>query len=274
MAELNRIETRFQKLRQEGRKAFIAFTTAGFPNLAAYPQLLEKLPEAGVDLIEIGVPFSDPMADGPAIQAANNQALREGITLAKILDMVRYFRTKDNETPIVLMGYYNPIYSYGMMRFLDDAQKAGVDGFIVPDLPPEEDEEFRVPAKARGLNVIRLVTPTTDKTRLPTVLKDASGFLYYVSITGITGGASADAANVKEHIDAVRAQTDLPIAIGFGVNTPAQAKEMATLADGVIVGSAIVKRASAHLDDHGKPASGMQADVLTFVSDLANAVHG
>jgi len=274
MAEPNRIDTRFHTLREQGRKAFIAFTTAGYPNLGAYPLLLEKLPAAGVDLIEIGVPFSDPMADGPAIQAANNQALREGITLAKILDMVRDFRTKDNETPIVLMGYYNPIYSYGPMRFLDDAQKAGVDGFIVPDLPPEEDEEFRVPAAARGLRVIRLVTPTTDAERLPTVLKDASGFLYYVSITGITGSASAEAANVKTNIDAIRAQSDLPIAIGFGVNTPAQAHEMAALADGVIIGSAIVKRISAHLDDYGKPSPTMLDDALTFVGDLAKAVHG
>ena len=273
MSQPNRIEARFAALKNAGSKAFIAFTTAGYPDLETYPALLAKLPAVGVDLIEIGVPFSDPMADGPAIQAANNQALRKGISLARILGMVRDFRAHDNETPIVLMGYYNPIYSYGMMRFLDDAQKAGVDGFIIPDLPPEEDEEFRVPAQQRGLNIIRLVTPTTDATRLPVVLDKASGFLYYVSITGITGSASATAHNVSEHVEAIRANSPLPVAIGFGVNTPAQAKEMAQAADGVIVGSAIIKRISAHLDENGVPTQGMIDDVLTLVSDLANAVH-
>lgn len=269
-----RIEARFAALKQAGKKAFITYTTAGYPNMDIYAKLLEAQPEAGVDLIEIGVPFSDPVADGPTIQAAGNHALKEGTTLPKILEMVRTFRETDNETPIILMGYYNPIYSYGMMRFLDDAKKCGVDGFIIPDLPPEEDEEFRVPATERGLCLTRLVTPTTDANRLPVVIKDATGFLYYVSIAGITGSASAQPEEVKKHIDAVRAMSPLPIAVGFGVNTAQQAHDMAAIADGVIVGSAIIKRIGQHMNEEGRSDADLLNDVTNYIRELAVGAHG
>lgn len=270
----NRLEHRLDALRKAGKKAFVTFATAGYPNLDLYADMLGRLPQAGADIIEIGVPFSDPMADGPAIQVANIRALKAGITLHKVLDMVRAFRKKDNETPIVLMGYYNPIYSYGIMKFLDDAAKAGVDGFIIPDLPPEEDAEFRIPAFDRNMNLMRLVTPTTDDKRLPTVLKDASGFIYCVSITGITGSASANVGAINKYVTWLREKTTLPIAIGFGVNTPNQAREMAKTADGVIVGSAIMKRIESHLAAGEEPNKAMIDDALALVKELADAVHG
>ncbi len=273
MSDINRLDARFAQLKEEGRKAFISFTTAGYPSLDAFPQLLKGLPRAGVDIIEIGMPFSDPVADGKAIQEANIQAFKAGITVPKILDMVETFREVDQETPIILMGYYNPIYSYGVMKFLDDAAKIGVDAFIIPDLPPEEDEEFRKPAEERGMYHIRLVTPTTDTNRLPVVLKDAKGFLYCVSVTGITGGKKADPETLRTSILKLRAKTELPIAIGFGVSSPEEAKHMASAADGAIVGSAIMKRIAKHIDGNGLVDDVMLDDVLGFVKDLADGAH-
>jgi len=219
------------------------------------------------------MPFSDPMADGPTIQAANLRALTGGISLVKTLDLVRQFREKNQTTPIVLMGYYNPIYVYGVGKFLREAKRVGVDGLIVVDLPPEEDSELCIPALQHGLNFIRLVTPTTDAKRLPAVLKNASGFLYYVSVAGITGAKTANADTVGAAIAQIRPHSDLPIAIGFGIATPAQAASMAKQADGVIVGSAIVNRIAANLDTHGKAKSGLVQDVLNFVASLAKAAH-
>ncbi|MGE4352155.1 MAG: tryptophan synthase subunit alpha [Bdellovibrionales bacterium] len=273
MSKPNRLEKRFELLRAEGKKALITYATAGYPSLEAYAELLNGLPKAGADIIEVGVPFSDPMADGPIIQAADVRALEIGTTLPKILEMVAAFREQDQDTPILLMGYYNPIYSYGIMRFLDDAAKAGVDGFIIPDLPPEEDAEFRVPAKARDLSFIRFVTPTTDAARLAVITKDAAGFLYCVSVAGITGGASADPSALAKFVEGIRPATDLPVAIGFGVSSPEQARATADAADGVIVGSAIIKRITASLDEKGEPGADMVKDVLGFVKSLADAVH-
>jgi len=271
--EINRLDARLAELKEKGKKAFISFTTAGYPNLEIFPKLLQKLPKAGVDIIEIGMPFSDPMADGEAIQQANIKAFEEGINVHKILDMVEAFRECDTTTPIVLMGYYNPIYSYGLMKFLDDAQKIGVDAFIIPDLPPEEDEEFRKPAQERGMHMIRLVTPTTDANRLPVVLKDAKGFLYCVSVTGITGGKKADPKELELSIRKLRAKTDLPIAIGFGTSTPEEAYNMAKISDGTIVGSAIMKRIASHIDKNGKTSDDMLEDVLSFVKELSDGAH-
>ncbi|MFA6279965.1 MAG: tryptophan synthase subunit alpha [Bdellovibrionales bacterium] len=273
MDTINRLDARFATLKKAGQKAFIPFATAGYPNLELYPEILAGFPKAGADIIEIGMPFSDPMADGPAIQTANLQAFKAGITVPKILNMVRDFRKTDNETPIILMGYYNPIYSYGIMRFLDDARKAGVDAFIIPDLPPEEDAEFRLPAAQRDMLMIRLVTPTTDAGRLPTVLKDAQGFLYCVSIAGITGAATATAASLGNLIGRVREKSTLPIAIGFGVSTPEQAHEMASAADAVIVGSAIMTHIAKRLDGAGNPREGLVREVLSFTAALAQGAH-
>ncbi len=270
---INRLDARFAKLKADGQKAFIPFITAGYPTLELSSALLAGLPQAGADIIEIGMPFSDPMADGPAIQNANLQAFKAGITVPKILEIVRAFRTTDNETPIVLMGYYNPIYSYGIMRFLDDAKKAGVDAFIIPDLPPEEDEEFRVPADARDMFVIRLITPTTNEQRLPTVLKGAKGFLYCVSITGITGAASGNANALTRYVSQVRLKTDLPIAIGFGVKTPEQAHEMAKASDGVIVASVIMDHIAQNLGSEEAPREGLAASTLAFTAALAQGAH-
>jgi tryptophan synthase alpha chain len=273
MHKPNRLENCFTDLKLANKKAFIPYISAGYPDYESSLALFKALPDAGADIIELGMPFSDPMADGPIIQAANTAALTKGITTVKILQMVTEFRKADDVTPIVLMGYYNPIYSYGIMRFLDDAEKAGVDGFIIPDLPPEEDAEFRIPAYDRNMNIIRLATPTTDAERLPTVLKDASGFLYCVAVAGTTGGQSADPAVLCDYVKNMRLQTDLPVAIGFGVNTPEQAKAMATAADGVIVASAIIKRITAKLDDKGEPRPSMSKEVIDFVAQLATAVH-
>ena len=269
----SRIEKRFADLKASGKKALVTFITAGDPDLATSAKILAGLAKAGADIIELSVPFSDPMADGPTIQLANIRAFKAGITLIKVLGMVREFRKADTTTPIVLMGYYNPIYVYGVEKFLAAAKEAGVDGLIVVDLPPEEDAELCEPAKKHGLNFIRLVTPTTDAKRLPAVLKNASGFLYYVSIAGITGTRAADTASVKTAVADLKKHTNLPVAIGFGISTPEQAKTMSSAADGAIVGSAIVNRIVVNLDAEGKAKPGLVEDVLGFVADLANAVH-
>lgn len=269
----SRIEQRFADLKAKGKKALVTFITAGDPDLDTSAKILAGLPKAGADIIEISVPFSDPMADGPTIQLANLRAFKAGISLVKVLAMVSEFRKKNQDTPIVLMGYYNPIYVYGVEKFLAAAKEAGVDGLIVVDLPPEEDAELCEPAQKYGLNFIRLVTPTTDAKRLPAVLKSASGFLYYVSIAGITGTKQADTAFVKKAVEELRKHTSLPVAIGFGISTPEQAKAMADAADGAIVGSAIVGRIAEHLTASGKPKAGLVKNVLGFVGDLAKAVH-
>ena len=261
---MTRIEKKFAALRAEGRKAFVSYIMAGDPDLAASLQLMKGLPGAGVDIIELGMPFTDPMADGPTIQLAGQRALDKGQTLQKTLDMVADFRKGDDETPIVMMGYYNPIYSRGVDRFLADAKEAGVDGLIVVDLPPEEDAELCIPAQRAGLNFIRLATPTTDAKRLPKVLQNTSGFVYYVSITGITGAAAAQATDVGPEVARIKASTDLPVIVGFGITTPEAAQSIASVADGCVVGSAIVKEVGA-----GRPVS----EVLDFVSGLATGAH-
>lgn len=268
-----RIEQRFADLKAKGKKALVAFIAAGDPDLATSAKILKGLTAAGADIIELSVPFSDPMADGPTIEQANLRAFKAGITLAKVLGMVRDFRATDTTTPLVLMGYYNPIYAYGVDKFLNDAKAAGVDGLIVVDLPPEEDAELCEPAKKAGLNFIRLVTPTTDAKRLPSVLRNASGFLYYVSVAGITGTKQAEADTVGAAITELRRHSSLPVAIGFGISTPEQAATMANKADGAIVGSAIVSRIAANLDGEGRAKPGLVDDVLGFVRTLAAATH-
>lgn len=261
---MTRIDATFARLRAQGRKAFVSYIMGGDPDFETSLAVMRGLPGAGVDIIELGVPFTDPMADGPTIQLAGQRALDGGQTLEKTLEMVRRFRAADDTTPIVLMGYYNPIYSRGVDRFLADARAAGVDGLIVVDLPPEEDSELCLPAQAAGLNFIRLATPTTDAHRLPTVLQNTSGFVYYVSITGITGAAVAQATNVAPEVARIKAATDLPVIVGFGINTPDSAQSIASVADGCVVGSAIVK-----LIGEGKPV----AEVLAYVAALAEGAH-
>jgi tryptophan synthase alpha chain len=262
---MSRIDAKFTALKAQGKSAFVAFVMAGDPNYATSLEIVRGLPAAGVDLIELGMPFTDPMADGPSIQLAGQRALAAGQTMAKTLAMVRAFREADHETPIVLMGYYNPIYSMGVDRFLAEAKQAGVDGLIIVDLPPEEDDELCLPAVAAGLHFIRLATPTTDAKRLPKVLQNTSGFVYYVSITGITGAAAAHAAAVAPEVARIKASTSLPVCVGFGVKTPDNAAAIASIADGVVVGSAIVDRI-------GKGDSA--AEVLGFVKALADGAHG
>ncbi|MGB3148067.1 MAG: tryptophan synthase subunit alpha [Paracoccaceae bacterium] len=261
---MTRIDAKFTALGAEGKKAFVAYIMAGDPDYARALELMKGLPGAGVDIIELGMPFTDPMADGPTIQLAGQRALDGGQTLQKTLDMVAEFRKGDAQTPIVMMGYYNPIYSRGVERFLQDAKEAGVDGLIVVDLPPEEDSELCLPAQAAGLNFIRLATPTTDAKRLPKVLQNTSGFVYYVSITGITGAAAATAADVGPEVARIKASTSLPVIVGFGISTPEAAGSIASVADGCVVGSAIVKEIGA-----GKPV----AEVLKFVAALAGGAH-
>jgi tryptophan synthase alpha chain len=268
-----RIEKRFADLKKEGRAALVTFTMAGDPDYATSLALAKALPKAGADLIEIGMPFSDPMADGPSIQAAGVRALKGGQTLDKTLAMVRDFRTGDNATPIVLMGYYNPIYIYGVYRFLSDAKSAGVDGLIVVDLPPEEDDELCIPALKTGVNFIRLATPTTDDKRLPAVLKNTSGFVYYVSITGITGAAAPDTGKVSTAVARIKKHTQLPVAVGFGVRDAARAKAIAEGADGVVVGSALVDALCATLDSDGKPGAQSVNAVTSLVASLAEGVR-
>lgn len=269
-----RLDKRFAKLKAEGRSAFVTFMTACDPDFDASYDILRGLPAAGADVIELGMPFTDPMADGPAIQASSQRALKSGATLHLTLDLVRRFRQTDNDTPIVLMGYYNPIYHMGVAAFLDAAKDAGVDGLIVVDLPPEEDDELCEPAMKAGLNFIRLATPTTDDKRLPAVLANTSGFVYYVSINGITGSASPQARDVAAAVARIKRHTQLPVAVGFGIRTPEQAASIAQAADGAVVGSAIVAAIAAELDAQGKMKSGGPARVLELVADLASAVHG
>ena len=270
----SRIDRRFAALRDEGRAGLVAFVTAGDPDLATSAEILRGLPAAGADVIELGMPFSDPMADGPAIQASSLRALKSGMTLKGVLEMVRGFRAEDPDTPIVLMGYYNPIYRFGVEAFLQAAVAAGVDGLIVVDLPPEEDEEFCIPAIRAGLHFIRLATPTTDDARLSAVLTHTGGFLYYVSIMGITGTRAVNAAAVERAVARLKRHTDLPIAVGFGIKTPEQAAEIAKVADAAVVGSAIVDAVKAGLDDDGRARDGLAATVLGLVTDLAEGVRG
>ncbi|OYX88723.1 MAG: tryptophan synthase subunit alpha [Xanthobacter sp. 35-67-6] len=270
---MTRIATRFAALATEGRPGLVTFITAGDPDGATSLAILKALPEAGADVIELGVPFTDPMADGPAIQAAGLRALRNGQTLARTLEMVRAFRAGDDATPIILMGYYNPIYIYGVERFLGDARAAGVDGLIVVDLPPEEDDELCLPALAAGLDFIRLATPTTDEKRLPAVLRHTAGFVYYVSITGITGSATPDATLVSQAVTRIKKHTDLPVAVGFGVRTPEQARAIAAGADAVVVGSALVEAVRTSLDAEGAATPQTAETVLSLVRDLSAAVR-
>lgn len=272
-ADSGRLAARFAALKAEGRGGFVAFVTAGDPDFDVGMEILHGLPEAGADVIELGMPFTDPMADGPAVQAASLRALKKGQTLAKTLTMVTAFRERDDATPVVLMGYYNPIYSYGVDRFLADAKAAGVDGMIIVDLPPEEDEELCIPALKAGVNFIRLATPTTDEVRLPAVLANASGFVYYVSILGTTGSREIQAAPVVEAVTRIRRHTDLPIAVGFGINTAEQAEAIAASADAAVVGSAIVNRVRDCLDEQGNAAPGTARTVLDFVSELAHGAR-
>ena len=269
----SRIERRFAALAKEQRKAFVAFVTAGDPDYATSEKILHGLPAAGADIIELGMPFSDPMADGPAVQASSLRALKSGQTMRKTLELVRGFRKRDPDTPIVLMGYYNPVYVYPRETFLDDAKAAGVDGLIIVDLPPEADEELCLPAVERGLNFIRLATPTTDAKRLPAVLANTSGFLYYVSITGTTGSAAPDVADVSAHIRRIRKSTRLPIVVGFGVSTPAQARAIGAVADGVAVGSALVNAIRDSLGPNGEVTGKTTSKVLDVVKSLSGALR-
>lgn len=269
-----RIDTRFGELKQQGRPALVTFVMAGDPDLDTSLQILKALPAAGADVIEIGMPFTDPMADGPAIQAAGLRALKTGTTLKKTLGLVRDFRATDNVTPLVLMGYYNPIYIYGVDAFLADAKAAGVDGLIIVDLPPEEDEELCLPAMKAGLNFIRLATPTTDEKRLPAVLANTSGFVYYVSITGITGSASADASAVGTAVQRIKRHTNLPVCVGFGIRTPEAAQAIAAQANGAVVGSALIDALKASLDAEGRATKATVGAVADLVASLAAGVRG
>lgn len=261
---MTRIDDTFARLKREGKKAFVSYIMGGDPDVATSLAVMKGLPAAGVDVIELGMPFTDPMADGPTIQLAGQRALDKGMTMDAVLDMVRAFRAGDATTPIVLMGYYNPIYARGVERFLAEAKEAGIDGLIVVDLPPEEDDELCIPAQKAGINFIRLATPTTDAKRLPKVLQNTSGFVYYVSITGITGAGAAQAGDVAPEVARIKAATDLPVIVGFGITTPDQARAIAGVADGCVVGSAIVKDIGA-----GKPV----AEVLANVAALAGGAH-
>ncbi|WOI57377.1 tryptophan synthase subunit alpha [Palleronia sp. LCG004] len=261
---MGRIAECFERLKSEHRKAFVSYVMAGDPDFDGSLALMQGLPDAGVDIIELGVPFTDPMADGSTIQLAGQRALAGGQTLEKTLEMVRLFRARNTHTPIVLMGYYNPIYSRGVDRFLDDAREAGIDGLIVVDLPPEEDEELCLPAMAKGIDFIRLATPTTDDERLPVVLRNTGGFVYYVSITGITGAAAPEPDDVAPEVARIKTKTDLPVIVGFGIRTPEAAEAIAAIADGCVVGSAIVAEQA-----QGKPVE----EVLSFVRGLAEGAH-
>lgn len=263
---MTRIDDRFQALKAEGKKAFVAYMMASDPEDGTALQIMRGLPGAGVDIIELGMPFTDPMADGPTIQAAGQRALAQGGSVSRTLDMLRAFRAEDSTTPVVLMGYYNPVYARtgGVKQFLKDAAEAGVDGLIIVDLPPEEDAELCIPAAEAGLNFIRLATPTTDDRRLPAVVKNTSGFVYYVSVTGITGGPAASAAEVAPEVARIRAAANLPVVVGFGISTPDAAQQIAAVADGCVVGSAIVKKIG-----EGRPVP----EILDFVRELAAGAH-
>ncbi|WP_164658339.1 tryptophan synthase subunit alpha [Tropicibacter sp. Alg240-R139] len=261
---MTRIDAKFAALKAQGKKAFVSYVMAGDPDFDSSLELVKGLPGAGVDVIELGLPFTDPMADGPTIQLAGQRALEAGMTLDRTLELATEFRKDDDTTPIVLMGYYNPIYSRGVDTFLSQAKAAGIDGLIVVDLPPEEDDELCIPAQNAGLNFIRLATPTTDDNRLPRVLQNTSGFVYYVSITGITGAAEAEATDVGPEVARIKSATDLPVIVGFGINTPAKSQAIASISDGAVVGSAIVSQIGA-----GKPVG----EVLEFVKSLSDGAH-
>ncbi|MDG1438711.1 MAG: tryptophan synthase subunit alpha [Emcibacteraceae bacterium] len=269
---LSRIEKRFEKLKSENRAGLVTFTTAGDPDLATSLEILKGLPAAGADIIELGMPFSDPMADGPAIQEASIRALKGKMTLSKTLDMVKSFREGDQETPIILMGYYNPIYIYGVDHFLEDALSAGIDGLIIVDLPPEEDGELAIPAKKAGMAMIHLSTPTTDNKRLEKILENGSGFLYYVTIAGITGTAKPDLTPVKAALDKFRKISNIPMAVGFGIKTPDDAARFASFADAVVVGSAIVDIIKKNVTEENVANSELTGRVLSFVKELSNGV--
>jgi tryptophan synthase alpha chain len=271
---VSRIERRFAQLKQEGRAGLVIYLTAGDPDPETSFALFSGLAAAGADLIEIGMPFSDPMADGPSVQAAGQRALKAGATLRSTLAMVTRLRERDPDTPYVLMGYYNPIYRYGADAFARDAVAAGVDGAIIVDLPPEEDAELAVPARAAGLDIVRLATPTSDEARLPAIVAHASGFLYYVAITGITGTRAVDAASVQVAVERLRRFTPLPIAVGFGIKTPAQAAAVAKAADAAVVGSVIVDRLALNLDLDGRAKPGLVEAVLADTRALAAGVRG
>jgi len=266
---MSRIKARFAKLKEEGRPGLITFVTAGDPDRATSQAILDGLPAAGADLIELGLPFSDPMADGPVIEAASHRALKSGASVIRTLGMVREFRKTDQATPIILMGYYNPIYQHGVEKFAGDAAEAGVDGLIIVDLPPEEAEELAGPARAKDIDLIYLTTPTSDDVRLPTVLEHASGFVYYVSIAGITGTASAGLDAVSAAIERLRRHTSLPLAVGFGIKSASQVKAIGEIADAAVVGSAIVQKIADRLDADAKPRPGLVPEVLAFVRELA-----
>jgi tryptophan synthase alpha chain len=268
-----RLDARFADLKSRNQAALVTFITAGDPDPETSAQILAGLPAAGADIIEVGMPFTDPMADGPAIQAAGLRALKAGMTLTKTLAMVRAFRAGNQTTPIILMGYYNPIFIYGVERFLVDAKEAGVDGLIVVDLPPEEDSELCLPALKAGLAFIRLATPTTDDKRLPTVLKNTSGFVYYVSITGITGAATPDFNVVSAAVARIKRHTDLPVCVGFGVKTAEHARSIALGADGVVVGSALIDALKTTLDAEGKASAKTVPAVMDLVASIAKGAH-
>ncbi|MBU6456950.1 MAG: tryptophan synthase subunit alpha [Bradyrhizobium sp.] len=269
-----RIDARFAELKKQGRSAFVTFLVAGDPDPATSLDIIRALPKAGADIIEIGMPFTDPMADGPSIQAAGLRALRAGMTLKKTLEMVRSFRKDDNATPLVLMGYYNPIYIYGVDKFLADAKTAGIDGLIIVDLPPEEDTELCLPAMQAGLNFIRLATPTTDDKRLPAVLANTSGFVYYVSITGVTGAASADTKVVGEAVSRIKRHTALPVCVGFGIRTPESARGIAEKADGAVAGTALVDVLRGSLDAENRATTRTVSAVAELAASLAHGVRG
>ncbi|MBA2125563.1 tryptophan synthase subunit alpha [Hyphomicrobium methylovorum] len=272
MTTPSRLDIRFANLAKQKRKALVTFITAGDPDLETSAAILAGLAEAGADVIELGMPFSDPMADGPSIQASSQRALKAGQTLVKTLAMVKTFRASDAETPIVLMGYYNPIYVYGPERFIADAKAAGVDGLIVVDVPPEADDELCIPALKAGLNFIRLATPTTGKERLPAVLQNTSGFVYYVSITGITGAAAPVVNDVQERVAAIKAQTPLPVVVGFGIRSGEQAKALSAVGDGVVVGSALVSKIEKSLGSKGEATPATTREVLSLVKELSSAL--
>jgi len=269
-----RIDARFAQLAKEGRSAFVTYLMAGDPDPKTSLDLIRALPKAGADILEIGIPFTDPMADGPSIQAAGLRALKAGMTLKKTLELVAGFRKDDNTTPLVLMGYYNPVYIYGVDKFLADAKTAGVDGLIIVDLPPEEDAELCVPALKAGLNFIRLATPTTDDKRLPAVLANTSGFVYYVSITGITGSASADSTAVGDAVARIKRHTDLPVCVGFGIRTPDTARAIAERANGAVVGTALVDALRGSLDAEGRATGKTVNAVADLAASLAQGVRG
>jgi tryptophan synthase alpha chain len=269
-----RIDTRFAQLKREGRSALVTFLMAGDPDPETSLAIVKAMPKAGADVIEIGMPFTDPMADGPSIQAAGLRALRSGMTLTKTLELVRGFRRTDDATPLVLMGYYNPIYVYGVDKFLADAKGAGIDGLIIVDLPPEEDTELCVPALEAGLNFIRLATPTTDDKRLPAVLANTSGFVYYVSITGITGAAAADAKAVSDAVARIKRHTSLPVCVGFGIRNAQAARAIAENADGAVVGTALVDALRGSLDADGRATAKTVKAVAELAASLAQGVRG